>query len=62
MIRVGDITHEYAVLERTGLRSGETYSGPLVLMEATTSTPVDEHWQLTLEADGAVVITREVSE
>ena len=49
---------DYAVRSRDALGAGETVSGPVMLVEATTSTPLPAHWSGRVLDDGAILIER----
>jgi N-methylhydantoinase A len=47
-------------LSRSSLRSGERHQGPAIIYEDTATTYVDADFSYGLDANGCVVLTREV--
>lgn len=48
----------YAIYDRSELPPGFTIDGPVILVEATTSTPIPAGWRLTVLDNSAIKLTR----
>ena len=46
------------IYQRSNLPPGFTVQGPVIIVEPTTSTPVPANWRLTVQDNGAIMLTR----
>lgn len=58
-ITLDGATASYNLYQRDELPAGFAIHGPVVLVEATTSTPVPPGWRLTVLDNGAIKMTRQ---
>ncbi len=58
-IALPGLTGSYAIYQRDGLPEGFAGSGPAIIVETTTSTPVPPGWRFEVVANGAVKLSRD---
>ena len=56
----GSASGSWPTLERAAMNEGETRAGPLLVIDPSSTTVVEEGWQAQLAQDGSLVLTRAV--
>ncbi len=57
-VTLGGPAESYDIYQRAELPPGFAIDGPVIVVEATTSTPVPPDWRLTVQDNGAIMLTR----
>src|SRR3546814_1983169 len=55
---LGKASGDWPTIERAAMQSGETVSGPALVIDPGSTTVVEEGWQARREQEGSLVLTR----
>jgi 5-oxoprolinase (ATP-hydrolysing) len=57
----GEASGRWSTIARSAMASGETYHGPLLVIDPGSTTVVEEGWQARLAEEGSLILTRAVA-